>query len=69
MNWMFWRRPKKGPSPAAIRAQELAEESKRRLEEAEKLHKQTESVTNRLRDKNFRNGWGEVIAETMNRRG
>lgn len=68
MNLRFWRRPK-GPSEDTVRAQELAEESQRRLEEAQRLCRKVATVTDRLRDKNYRNGWGEVIAETMNRRG
>lgn len=68
MNWKFWRRPK-NPSPATVRARVLAEESRHRLEEAQRLGLRAEDVSNRLRDKTFRNGWGEVISETMNRRG
>lgn len=64
--WRFWKRQRK-PSEEVQRIEGLLEESQQRLEAARKLSGKADRITKNLAAKNRRNGWGEVIAETMRR--
>jgi hypothetical protein len=64
--WKFWERERK-PSAKEVQIDKLVEESTERLEQAKELSARVERVSKRLNDKYRRNGWGEVIAETMRR--
>ncbi len=64
--WRFWKKQNE-PSEEVQRIEELLEESERRLANAKKLSGRADRITQRLNEKNRRNGWGEVIAETMRR--
>lgn len=64
--WRFWRKSE-NHSVEVKRMEELVKESETRLNEAKVLSGRAEKVIQRLNDKNRRNGWGEIIAETMRR--